>query len=744
MFGPGLVCDRFQFIQPLPDFVGHRALGDSHVVVDQRDEGAQLWMSVLDPAVLPDAVSKAEFLSKMASVSRLRHPSLVRTAVVERDEERIYVGYEALPGALVLSDLLDRYGASSDALTLDRARAVARALDALHRRGIVHGALDGSTVVHWEDQCLLWNYGVLPAIPAERAVETLRRAGGDLLMPPECLRGEFTPASDIFAWGVLVARMLTGEGAVTAVDELLSHGKERRIDPEFLELVRTCTQPDPRERPRDATYLVARLEAFEQLTRAQQTEPSPDLVLPPPPMAGDSGQAPIFGSALEEETAETGAGMLSMADLSAVEEDEDPAGSSVPDLTELVEQSVVQEAPRRPSQPTAKLAALAAEIVGDDGVEEMGSVFEGQAPSEKAAVSQIDLEKLALGVEAAATSSEGLALIGGGDADAYDTFATRTSGDATEPSDDDIKIERAPKKVKVPRPKRVRRPGPHGPPPNVMSRGTAILTGALTLLFTLHVANERGGYAALVDPAFSEDVSTRVVQAVSEARDAAGMGAARDAGGDEGKTGTTGAGTGALAGGEGNTGDTGTGDIGAAEAGAGADETTGVRAVREDVPAPPKICPKGTVAVDETVCIDVAEFPGYRRIPRVDVTFAQAARACEERGARLCDKAEWRRACEGGERLRYPYGNRLMEGVCNTASVAGYDQNVALSGSLSGCVTAAGVYDMVGNVGEWVANGHAVGADVTVPQASANCRASGVPPRGYAGATLGFRCCVDR
>ena len=189
-----------------------------------------------------------------------------------------------------------------------------------------------------------------------------------------------------------------------------------------------------------------------------------------------------------------------------------------------------------------------------------------------------------------------------------------------------------------------------------------------------------------------------------------------------------------------------TDSAGATGAGAevGAEETTGAPTIREDVPAPPKACPKGTVAVDETACIDVAEFPGYRRIPRVDVTFAQAARACEERGARLCDKAEWRRACEGGERLRYPYGDRLMEGVCNTASVAGYDQNVAITGSSPGCVTAAGVYDMVGNVGEWVANGHAVGADVTVSQTSATCRASGVPPRGYAGATLGFRCCVDR
>ena len=42
MFGPGLVCDRFQFIQPLPDFVGHRALGLSHIAVDQKEGGEQL------------------------------------------------------------------------------------------------------------------------------------------------------------------------------------------------------------------------------------------------------------------------------------------------------------------------------------------------------------------------------------------------------------------------------------------------------------------------------------------------------------------------------------------------------------------------------------------------------------------------------------------------------------------------------------------------------------------------------
>jgi formylglycine-generating enzyme required for sulfatase activity len=109
----------------------------------------------------------------------------------------------------------------------------------------------------------------------------------------------------------------------------------------------------------------------------------------------------------------------------------------------------------------------------------------------------------------------------------------------------------------------------------------------------------------------------------------------------------------------------------------------------------------------------------------------------------LCTLKEWQRACYGPKRARYSYGSVFQQNRCNTTSVAGFPQEVGLSGSHRGCVSAIGTYDMVGNVGEWVAEGVAVGGDSTTPGKIASCAAKGRPPPGYAGPDLGFRCCFD-
>jgi hypothetical protein len=164
-------------------------------------------------------------------------------------------------------------------------------------------------------------------------------------------------------------------------------------------------------------------------------------------------------------------------------------------------------------------------------------------------------------------------------------------------------------------------------------------------------------------------------------------------------------------------------------------------------PAPPPesaACPEGMAPIDDGVCIDRAEFPGRGKIPQVLVTLRQAATLCEGRDARLCSLAEWRLACEGGEQRRLPSGDGRRGGECNTASVAGFPQETAAAGAYAGCVTPTGVLDLVGNVGEWVAEGIAVGGDSSTAIDQATCRAQGRPPKGFAGPDLGFRCCRDR
>lgn len=129
----------------------------------------------------------------------------------------------------------------------------------------------------------------------------------------------------------------------------------------------------------------------------------------------------------------------------------------------------------------------------------------------------------------------------------------------------------------------------------------------------------------------------------------------------------------------------------------------------------------------ERFCIDRYEYPDQEgQKPRVMVTWNQAREICGSENKRLCGEAEWTLACEGSERLPYPYGYTRNDAACNidkphpapnerllanpatrAAEVARLDQRDP-SGANAACVSPFGVYDMTGNVDEWVVNARGV------------------------------------
>lgn len=125
----------------------------------------------------------------------------------------------------------------------------------------------------------------------------------------------------------------------------------------------------------------------------------------------------------------------------------------------------------------------------------------------------------------------------------------------------------------------------------------------------------------------------------------------------------------------------------------------------------------------ERFCIDEFEYPNKRgaRSP-VMVDFHDAAALCQAEGKRLCWESEWTAACEGPDKLPFPYGYVRSPEACNIenpwikpsltklyspdpavagAELARLDQGVA-SGSKPGCKSGFGVHDQTGNVDEWV------------------------------------------
>lgn len=154
--------------------------------------------------------------------------------------------------------------------------------------------------------------------------------------------------------------------------------------------------------------------------------------------------------------------------------------------------------------------------------------------------------------------------------------------------------------------------------------------------------------------------------------------------------------------------------------------------------------------------IDLYEFPNQRgALPRINVSWEEAAAACAERGKRLCAEQEWRRACAGPADLLYGYGSVFEPGRCNTpypaAGVWRRGQGLARSGDFAGCASEYGVYDLIGNVWEWTAGRYTEDQDWRVVRggswfhnanlATSESRYGRYLSPDYRLDLIGFRCC---
>ncbi len=109
--------------------------------------------------------------------------------------------------------------------------------------------------------------------------------------------------------------------------------------------------------------------------------------------------------------------------------------------------------------------------------------------------------------------------------------------------------------------------------------------------------------------------------------------------------------------------------------------------------------------------------------PQAHISGTQAEEACRNSGKRLCTLMEWKSACMGSQGLRYPYGNEPDAAKCNTGKRWGpgllfgkgpFDLNdprlntveggLARTGEYKECQSDHRVFDMVGNLHEWVSD----------------------------------------
>jgi serine/threonine protein kinase len=189
------------------------------------------------------------------------HENLVRGIEAADVEGRPYVAVELAPGEDVRR-MLGPHVVLPRSRALAIVRGVCEAAAHLHACGYVHGDINpGNVIVDVDDRVTLIDLGVARRIGDGGTVR-----GTHAYMAPEQIRGEaWTPATDIFALGVVLWELVAGERLFHRGPPWLSMAAVMETeppplaDPELDAIARQALAKDPAVRTATARALAERL-----------------------------------------------------------------------------------------------------------------------------------------------------------------------------------------------------------------------------------------------------------------------------------------------------------------------------------------------------------------------------------------------------------------------------------------------------------------------------------------------------
>ncbi len=260
------IHDRYKLEEPL----GRGGMAEVWRAVDERLERT-VAVKFLSEHFSDDPENLVRFFSEAQQIARIQHPNVVTVLEFGDHDDRPFIVMSHITGGS-LSEVTGSPVEPDKALAL--VAGAAKGAGAAHDVGIVHRDIKPANILIDEDGTVrLADFGIAFADGAESMTQTGAAIGSPHYISPEQAKGEpATPASDVYALGIVLYELITGEKPFDAqnITGILTGHIEREptpphdlvpdIDPAAEAVVLRCLAKDPAQRFSDGNDLAGAIQ----------------------------------------------------------------------------------------------------------------------------------------------------------------------------------------------------------------------------------------------------------------------------------------------------------------------------------------------------------------------------------------------------------------------------------------------------------------------------------------------------